>query len=112
MSSNDTTQQCDTVRETLIGKFTAYKAINKFRIFMNSLNKEVQKHVFDDMNTFFQEGLVSTFTTTTEKEQLTSIMNHWQWSIFENNSTTWWHMLLENHLHCVSLLAVINMLVD
>jgi hypothetical protein len=112
MSSNNTSQQCDTAREALIEKFTAYKAINKFRIFMNSLNKEVQKHVFDDMNTFFKEGLVSIFTTTTEKEQLTSIINHWQWSNFENDSTTWWQALLENHLHCVSLLAVINMLVD
>ena len=112
MASNDMQQQYETAKEKLIRNFTGYKAINKFRIFLYSLNKEVRMRVFEDINNFFKNEHVSTITTTTERERLTDIIKDWQWSNFENDSTTWWQMLVANHLHCVSLLTVIHMLVD
>ena len=113
MSSGNVQTEYEITRAKLVRNFMGYKAINKFRLFMYTLSKEVRMRVFDDINDFFKNEYNNLSTTETERGRLHAIMNiQWQWSNFENDSTTWWQMLVANHLHCVSLLTVIHMLID
>ena len=48
----------------------------------------------------------------TERERLLNLGNHWQWAMFENESTNWWSALSFNHSKSLSLMTVIHMWID
>lgn len=91
----------------------AQKTIYKFRIFMYSLNKDIRHRCFDICNQFLvNEYNNNTTITVTEKDRLTALLNHWQWTSFENTSTDWWTNLSFNHSHSISLMIIIHMWID
>ena len=88
----------------------AQKTIYKFRNFIYSMNKSIRHHCFDICDRFIRNEYQNNIEiSVTEKERLMKLQNHWQWSIFEHNSTNWWEELSYNHSHSVTLIEMMNM---
>ena len=105
--------QYDTNRTEIVRNITAQKAIYKYRIFMYSLNKDIRQQCFRITKEFLDNEYNNNSTiTTTERERLLNLGNHWQWTIFENESTNWWSALSFNHSKSLSLMTVIHMWID
>jgi hypothetical protein len=90
--------QYDNNKTEIIRNITAQKAIYKYRIFMYSLNKDIRQQCFRITKEFLDnEYHNNTTITVTERERLLNLGNHWQWAMFENESTNWWSALSFNH---------------
>ena len=105
--------QYDNNKTEIVRNITAQKAIYKYRIFMYSLNKDIRQRCFDISKEFLDnEYHNNTTITTNERERLFNLGNHWQWAMFDNNSTNWWSALSFNHSKSLSLMTVIHMWID
>lgn len=105
--------QYDNNKIEIIRNITAQKAIYKYRIFMYSLNKDIRQQCFRITKEFLDNEYQNNITiTTTERERLLNLRNHWQWNDFDNNSTNWWSILSFNHSKSLSLMTVIHMWID
>ena len=105
--------QYDNNKAEIVRNITAQKAIYKYRIFMYSLNKDIRQQCFRITKEFLDNEYNNNSTiTTTERERLLNLGNHWQWNDFDNNSTNWWSTLSFNHSKSLSLMTVIHMWID
>uniref|UniRef100_A0A6C0LMQ1 Uncharacterized protein n=1 Tax=viral metagenome TaxID=1070528 RepID=A0A6C0LMQ1_9ZZZZ len=105
--------QYDNNKTEIVRNITAQKAIYKYRIFMYSLNKDIRQQCFRITKEFLDnEYHNNTTITATERERLLNLGNHWQWAMFENESTNWWSALSFNHSKSLSLMTVIHMWID
>jgi hypothetical protein len=105
--------QYDNSKAEIVRNITAQKAIYKYRIFMYSLNKDIRQQCFRITKEFLDNEYNNNSTiTTTERERLLNLGNHWQWNDFDNNSTNWWSALSFNHSKSLSLMTVIHMWID
>ena len=104
--------QYDNNKTEIVRNITAQKAIYKFRIFMYSLNKDIRQQCFRITKEFLDNEYNNSTITVTERERLLNLGNHWQWNMFENNSTNWWSQLSFNHSSSLSLMTVIHMWID
>ena len=103
----------DNNKTEIVRNITAQKAIYKYRIFMYSLNKDIRQQCFRITKEFLDNEYQNNITiTTTERERLLNLRNHWQWNDFDNNSTNWWSILSFNHSKSLSLMTVIHMWID
>jgi hypothetical protein len=106
------TSQYDNNKTEIVRNITAQKAIYKYRIFMYSLNKDIRQQCFRITKEFLDNENNNSTITTTERERLLNLGNHWQWNDFDNNSTIWWSALSFNHSKSLSLMTVIHMWID
>ena len=97
---------------TLITQINAQKAIYKFRTFLYLLNKDVRQHCFSLSYDFLNNELNNKELHFSERENLQSLLNHWQWSIFENTSTSWWSVLSYNHYKSTTLITLLHLWID
>jgi len=105
--------QYDNNKTEIVRNITAQKAIYKYRIFMYSLNKDIRQQCFRITKGFLDNEYHNNSTiTTTERERLLNLGNHWQWNDFDNNSTNWWSALSFNHSKSLSLMTGIHMWID
>lgn len=108
MSSSHDTRLAEIKRQ-----ITAQKNIYKFRTFLYSLNKNIRHKCFQISWDFFDnEYRNNQAITVTERGRLQNLLNHWQWSIFENTSTDWWSELSFNHTTSISLMTLIHLWID
>ena len=104
--------QYEATRAEILRNITAQKAIYKFRVFMYSLNKDIRQQCFRITRDFLENENNNSIITMTERERLQFLLNHWQWTIFENDSTNWWSLLSFNYSHSTTLMTVIHMWID
>jgi hypothetical protein len=105
--------QYDNNKTEIVRQITAQKAIYKFKQFLYSLNRDIRQNCFRITKEFLDnEYHNNTTITVAERERLLNLGNHWQWSLFDNNSTNWWSTLSFNHSKSLSLMTVINMWID
>jgi hypothetical protein len=105
--------QYESNKAEILREITAQKNIYKFRQFLYSLNRDIRHQCFDISKQFLEnEYLNNTDVTVTERERLLSIINHWQWNMFDTNSTNWWLVLSLNHAKSLSLMTIIHLWVD
>lgn len=96
-------------RQRILNRIGTQKSIHKFRNFMYSLVKDQRRIVFDTCLDFFNyEYANKVDIKASEHEYLRSLMNHFQWNNFENDSMNWWSILSHNHVNCETLHIVIN----
>lgn len=92
---------------------TAQKNIYKFRTFLYSISKDIRQHCFHiSANYLHNEFSNNPDLTTTERDRLQQILQHWQWQEFETNGAQWWHILSMNHSHSISLMTLIRLWID
>jgi hypothetical protein len=104
--------QYDDNKTEIVRNITAQKAIYKYRVFMYSLNKDIRQNCFRITREFLDNENNNLTITATEKERLRELLNHWQWTIFDNESTNWWYALSFTHSKSTSLMTVIHMWID
>lgn len=103
----------DTTLNELKRNISAQKTLYKFRTFLYSINKDIRHHYFDMCRSYLEnEYRNNSEITMTERERLLNLLNHWQWTSFEQASTEWWHTLCMNHSHSLSLLTLLVLWVD
>lgn len=103
----------ETKRSEIIRNITAQKSIYRFKQFIYSLNRDIRQNCFRICKEFLDNEYQNNSTTTaTERERLLTLVNHWQWNMFNNDSTSWWHDLSFNHSHSLSLMTIIHMWID
>jgi len=112
MLSINMSSQYDARLAEIKRQITAQKNIYKFRTFLYSLNKNVRQQTFQLSLDFFANEYNNPMITTTERERLQSLRNHWQWNIFDNTSTDWWSALSFNHATSISLMTLIHLWID
>jgi hypothetical protein len=105
--------QYDTNKAELVRQITAQKNIYKFRQFLYSLNRDIRQQCFDISKKFLEnEYRNNDAISTTERERLLALINHWQWHAFDNTSVVWWSTLSFNHAKSISLMTMIHLWVD
>ena len=104
--------QYENNKTEIIRNITAQKAIYKFKHFLYSLNRDIRQQCFRITREFLENEINNSLITMTERERLQLLLNHWQWTIFDNDSTNWWSLLSFNHSRSLSLMIVINMWID
>ena len=58
------------------------------------------------------EDINNEHLTITEKGRLQTVLNHWEWTSFENTSTNWWYILAMNYSHSLSLMTLLHLWID
>jgi hypothetical protein len=104
--------QYDNNKTEIIRNIIAQKAIYKFKQFFYLLNRDVRQFCFRIVRDFLENENNNPTITVTEKERLRALLNHWQWDIFNNESTNWWYALSFNHSKSLSLMTVIHIWID
>jgi len=103
----------DTTLNELKRNISAQKTLYKFRTFLYSINRDIRRHYFDICRSYLEnEYRNNSEVSMTERERLLNLLNHWQWTAFEQTSTEWWHTLCMNHSHSLSLMTLIVLWVD
>ena len=105
--------QYETNKAELVRQITAQKNIYTFRQFLYSLNKDIRQQCFDISKQFLENEYSNNDNiTTSERERLLALINHWQWNTFDTTSTMWWSTLSFNHAKSVSLMTLIHVWID
>jgi hypothetical protein len=100
-------------QEKLIKQIQSQKIINKFRILLYSVNKEIRNHWFNICKEYIDNEMNNnSLLTALEKNTLMQLSNRWQWANFENNSTEWWKDLSYNYNSCDVLMKLMNLWID
>jgi hypothetical protein len=103
----------DNIKDELTRQIIAQKIIYKFRNFLYSINKDIRQQFFRISREYFDnECQNNTTNTTTEKERLQLLLNHWDWNSFDTSSRDWWFNLSFNHSKSLTLLTLIQLWID
>ena len=105
--------QYEDTNAEMIRSITAQKSIYKFRQFLYSLSRDIRQTCFRITREYIEnEYNKNVAITVTEKERLRLLLSHWQWIIFDNDSTNWWTVISFNHSKSLSLMTVINLWIN
>jgi hypothetical protein len=103
----------DIQENEIVRNMREQRNIHKFRYFMYSRHKDLRQHRFRITKEFLDNEYKNNSTlTATERELLLNLKNHWDWSMFDNDSTNWWSTLSVNYSRSLSLMTVIHMWID
>jgi hypothetical protein len=96
------TYEKDRIR--ILNRIEAQKNIHKFRMFMYSISKEQRQILFNICVDYFVYELDHKVDMkVSENELLGSMVNHFQWYSFENDSMNWWGSLSRKYANSETL---------
>ena len=102
----------DIYENEIVRNITVQRNIHRFRHFMYSQNKESRQSIFRSIKEFFETEYNNPSIISTERERLLNLRNHWQWSMFDDDSTRWWSTLSSNHSTSLTLMIAIRAWAD
>ena len=99
----------DTTIRDLTQYYRTHEIIYTFRNFLYKINPDIRYHCFTICKRYLENEYHNDYLCTTEKENIQNLLNHWQYTAFQDTPVNWWSTLCNDHSHSTSLMTLLQL---